>query len=1198
MSGTIYALLVGINEYRGNVSQLQGCVNDVHSMLALLKARTQGGKYQLDELVLTAPGEDKPTRKRVIEAFRTHLGKAQKGDVAFFYYSGHGSQEKAPSQFWHVEPDHLDETLVCYDSRSPGGWDLADKELAYLIAELAQNNPHIVAILDACHSGSGTRAADGTVARLAPQDERLRPLDSFLPGVVSAVQAERKSRIVTAGSGREVESGDWFALPRGRHVVLSACRPEETAREKPMADGQVHGVFTYYLLDTLQQVGPSLTYREAFQRAATLVRGVVRDQNPVLEAARSSDLKQPFLGGAIVEQKPYYNLNFVEKEGWFIDAGAIHGIAQPQGDETTYLKIFPFNAQIKVGASLERAIGDAWVLKVEGGRSQVGVQLQGGGEPDSSEPYKAVVVATPLAPVGVFLAGDDAAALGRLRQAAQASLIVRLVDNPGEALLRATANRDEDIFHLQRAGDRQPLSVTVPDKDRMTGAEQALARLEHMAQWMQVLNLNNSQTRLPLDAVRMELFELDPHSGESRLLTGTGQVRLRYDPEQVDAARLQIKLTHTHKFTKPLYCMLVDLTEDFAVATDSTLFGGGVWLQPGETVWATNEQGEKYIDAYISDDLLEQGIRRTQDVLKLIVSTDESNANHLQQDALEVEIDVTTRDATKKGLSAPGSTLDRLMQRVATRAVGKKPQNEKLSDWRTTQVLLTVETLGGGQPLPSDPDATLELADGVFLQGHPALQASIEILPFSAGKKDVGNLALPALFRQHPELASPFDLSPGKGGGDAGESVVVLRDFHNPEAVTPASPLVMRVQTRLRADEAVLAVGYDPQSQLYLPLGLGVQDGNAVRIEFDRLPGPTAESRDVKGSIKLFLQKVLAEKIGAEKFGLEAKTHRLAIAEWKDNQVQYDDSLVALQEKVTQAERILLYIHGFTGDTRGMVASAYGVGLPQDSPAGQLPHLRDHYDLILAYDYENINTPIQETAVKLKQLLAEAGLGAGHGKELDIIAHSLGTMVTRWFIERENGNKVVQKAILAGPPNAGTPWAKLEDYLIIGLAAALNGLVAMVAPPAAVATLMGGLVAGVKGLESIDTTLDSLQPDSPFYKQLNASDDPGVPYTVIAGNTFKITYPAQQTAGPKERNALKSLAHKLASPKTRNTLLSLGFFNQPNDSAISMKSMTSVPPKRKPKPVMVEVACDHSSYFSTEIGMRPITESLLGNRNP
>ena len=51
-----------------------------------------------------------------------------------------------------------------------------------LIAEVAASDPHVVIVLDCCHSGSGTRAPleDGLVGRQAPTDRRARPLESFL----------------------------------------------------------------------------------------------------------------------------------------------------------------------------------------------------------------------------------------------------------------------------------------------------------------------------------------------------------------------------------------------------------------------------------------------------------------------------------------------------------------------------------------------------------------------------------------------------------------------------------------------------------------------------------------------------------------------------------------------------------------------------------------------------------------------------------------------------------------------------------------------------------------------------------------------------------------------------------------------------------------------------------------------------------
>ena len=150
----IYALLVGIDKYLPPVPSLDGCVNDMRAIRDFLIKRADRNGIPLHLEVLE---NDQATRVNIVTKFETHLTKAGKNDIAFFYYSGHGSQENAHKIFWPLEEDHKNETLVCYDSRMPDGMDLADKELATLIEMVAEKNPHILFIADCCNSGGNTR---------------------------------------------------------------------------------------------------------------------------------------------------------------------------------------------------------------------------------------------------------------------------------------------------------------------------------------------------------------------------------------------------------------------------------------------------------------------------------------------------------------------------------------------------------------------------------------------------------------------------------------------------------------------------------------------------------------------------------------------------------------------------------------------------------------------------------------------------------------------------------------------------------------------------------------------------------------------------------------------------------------------------------------------------------------------------------
>jgi caspase domain-containing protein len=298
---TVYALLVGIDDYPEPVPRLRGCVNDITAMEQLLRARLAGDQKLDDPKVLT---NAEATRQAVIDGF-TYLSKAGPDDVALFYYSGHGSQERTPPEFWHLEPDRLNETIVCYDSRLADNFDLADKELAKLIAGVAARGAHVLVILDCCHSGSGTRATESVGVRRAPTDLRERPLSSFLvtPDEVAALTAQGESRnIAEARSGR-------VKLPRGRHIVMSACREDEEAKET-YADGLMRGAFSYFLIHTLQRAEAGLTYRDLYKRVSALTPTRVARQSPLIEAPTARELDQPFLGGAIQAHPPYFTAKF------------------------------------------------------------------------------------------------------------------------------------------------------------------------------------------------------------------------------------------------------------------------------------------------------------------------------------------------------------------------------------------------------------------------------------------------------------------------------------------------------------------------------------------------------------------------------------------------------------------------------------------------------------------------------------------------------------------------------------------------------------------------------------------------------------------------------------------------------------------------------------------------------------------------
>ena len=264
-------------------------------------------------------------------------------------------------------------------------------------------------------------------------------------------------------------------------------------------------------------------------------------------------------------------------------------------------------------------------------------------------------------------------------------------------------------------------------------------------------------------------------------------------------------------------------------------------------------------------------------------------------------------------------------------------------------------------------------------------------------------------------------------GSDPGLSVLELTDVNDLALVTPDAPLRMTVPLALQTNEHVVPVAYD--GEFFLPLGrVESRSADETVIALDRLPPPLADSRSLTGAIKIFFQKVISKVVK-----LEFPYPILAVADVAaDGTVKPIRDPLKVRDRVAKANRILLFVHGIIGDTQSMVPSVQLARLADARPLASL------YDLVLTFDYENLNTTIEENGRLLKKRLEAVGLGPGHGKMLDIAAHSMGGLVSRWFIEQEGGNQVVRRLVMLGTPNGGSPWPQVFDWATVGARAGVE----------------------------------------------------------------------------------------------------------------------------------------------------------------
>ncbi|MCC5617166.1 caspase family protein, partial [Nostoc sp. CHAB 5836] len=582
--------------------------------------------------------------------------------------SGHGPQELAPKEFWHLEPDHLDETLVCYDSRTEDGWDLADKELAKLIAEVAEKDPHITIIMDCCHSGSGTKdPLQETRIRRFPTDKRERPLDSFIFSLAELGQL--------SGSRDPEKHPTGWKIPKGRHVLLAACRDYETAKEYYGGDKH-RGSFSYFLMDTLFKANGKLTYRDLFGRTNAIIRSKITAQSPQLEVNNPEDENKFFLDGAIAERHPYFIVKNDPNYGWVIDAGAVHGVQPPKDGETTLLALFAFDANIEDLRDPAKSVGTAKVTRVLPTQSQVDIKDVPNLTADGTC-LKAVVTSLPLPPLGVRIEGDEAG-VSLARQAlatagldGKVSAYVREENEVAKAEFRLLCRHQQ--YLIARPTDDRPLVAEI-DGYTPDNAKQAIKRLEHISRWTTIAELSNPPTKIRADDVEMKLIFENEKSSQLQ------QMRLQYTYRDGRWQNPEFKLKLTNRSQNPLYFGLVNLSDSFAISAPF-FEAGSIKLNAGEEAWALS--GEDLI-LEVPDELWSQGITEYKDMIKLIVSNEEFDARLLTQNKLDAPRPPATRDLE----STNQSSLDRLMNRTQNREI-KAKSTAKSDDWYAQEITIT-----------------------------------------------------------------------------------------------------------------------------------------------------------------------------------------------------------------------------------------------------------------------------------------------------------------------------------------------------------------------------------------------------------------------------------------------------------------------------------------------------------------------------
>ena len=195
------ALVIGIGQQEDKAWGKINGDKDVVYVEAMLKA----AKYKEVNITMLVNGQ--ATKNGIVKAFKGLVSQCKVGDIVYVHYSGHGQQMK---DVHNDEKDGLDECWIPYDAyRKPckkdrGEKHLTDDEVNYYLNTIRDkigDKGKMLVVIDACHSGDGTRGDDDEVVRGV--EDIFDAIKSFIWGTSSSDKGNKK---VVNPNAKRIES--------------------------------------------------------------------------------------------------------------------------------------------------------------------------------------------------------------------------------------------------------------------------------------------------------------------------------------------------------------------------------------------------------------------------------------------------------------------------------------------------------------------------------------------------------------------------------------------------------------------------------------------------------------------------------------------------------------------------------------------------------------------------------------------------------------------------------------------------------------------------------------------------------------------------------------------------------------------------------------------------------------------------------
>lgn len=323
----VWAILIGIDAYPGNITDLKGCIRDVENVERFLSDHFENHRLRVMKLTSAEPCDKRmPTFENIVETINHVRKEVKPKDFVYFHFSGHGgrqlrSKDTKPSEGPTVQqrpkasPNSYFECLILHGTRH-----MKDYELGGYFNDLAGTGATLFAVLDCCHSGGADRAGN----------QNVRQINHVLPPDVQSTGPEEDIAAVFETSHRAASVTPSYWTRAREYTLLAACHPHQFASECKDSMGNENGALTLTMLASIElllQKAQPATYKSLFSDIRATIGLKSSRQDPKLfgeEGRVLFSLEDGLDSHCAMVVKTESEDN--RKTRVFIDQGKIHGV--------------------------------------------------------------------------------------------------------------------------------------------------------------------------------------------------------------------------------------------------------------------------------------------------------------------------------------------------------------------------------------------------------------------------------------------------------------------------------------------------------------------------------------------------------------------------------------------------------------------------------------------------------------------------------------------------------------------------------------------------------------------------------------------------------------------------------------------------------------------------------------------------------